>query len=435
MKIVSHLNAAYIACTESLHRTFVRNFWYGSYIRGYADYAALTPLDPRNGSLHALISGHNLRNIWANPGSLHTQGVYARRALAEQRNVCAELLRAHADEIIFTSSGTEANNLAIMGYIEALIDTGMKYADMHIIVSSIEHQSVLACIEELEKRGVKVTYISVEHGKFDFEAFDKALKDNKNTVLVSCMMVNNEVGIRLPVEDIVKKVRHYNSENNAGGNNKAPAPRCRIHTDACQAIVHEQISLEKLGVDFLVLDSHKIYGPRGVGILFARRGAELKSVIYGGGQENGRRSGTENLYGIHGAVTALKRINEIRTYETMRISKLQNYFENKVKQSKILGAKFKCIGADVRRSPHISSLLVPEGVDAEMLVLRLDAAHCAISTKSACLRDEDESYVLANLGFKGRHALRFSWGRYTTKGDIQRTVAELERIVKSFVQE
>ncbi len=432
MKIASHLSATYIACSETICRTLVRNFWYGSYIRGYADYAALTPVDPRNSSIRALISGYGLRNIWANPGSLHTQGVRARSALAKLRTACAQALRAHADEIIFTGSGTEANNLAIMGHIEALVREGVKYADMHVIVSSIEHQSVLACVEELEKRGVAITHIGVEQGKFDFEAFDKALKGHKNTVLVSCMMVNNEVGIRLPIEDIVKKVRHYNTENGASAGDKATALRCRIHTDACQAVVHEQISLEKLGVDFLVLDSHKMYGPRGVGILFAHRGAELAPVIYGGGQENGRRSGTENLFGIHGAVTVLERINTIRAYETARITKLQSYFESKIEKSKILSAKFKIVGADIRRSPHVSSLLVPEGVDAEMLVLRLDAAHCAISTKSACLRDEDESYVLANLGFKGRHALRFSWGRYTTKGDIQRMIAELERIVKNF---
>ncbi len=380
---------------------------------GYFDYASITPYDPEvEYQEHCAY-----RTLWANPGSLHRYGVRAYQALVSAREKVAHILKAHSDEIVFTASGTEANSLAIVGYIEHLRSQGILYADMHIIVSTIEHQSVLALVDDLEKKGVHVSRISVNQGVFDIENFEKILRPN--TTLISCMLVNNEVGLRLPLEEIIKITRRK-------------SPSCVIHTDACQAGLYEKISLEKLGVHMLTLDSHKINGPRGIGTLFIRRGTVCAPVIRGGGQENGKRSGTENVPGIHAFAYALGHAYVRMDTEAQRIQGLREYFEKKITDSEILRNYVSCLCPEARKAPHISSLLLAQGIDPELMLLRLDARGIYVSTKSACLKDEDESYVLRELGYGGRHALRFSFGLYSTQKGVDRAVAALEEIVKKY---
>lgn len=380
--------------------------------RVYLDFASLTPTDPR-----VLCEMEKCYQSSAgNPSSLHAEGVQAAKMLANARKSIASLIRAHDDEIIFTGSGTEANNIAILGVVEARLRAGVAISDIHIVTSAIEHASVLECFEALKARGAKVDIVKVtKDGVIDIE--DWKAKISPKTTLVSIQYVNNEIGTVQFVEEVAKTVRHARKS----GDGVLPY----FHTDASQAFLCNEVNLEKLGVDLLTLDAHKVYGPKGIGMLYIRRGVNVASIIYGGGQEKGLRSGTENIPVIVGFAKALEIAVDERQTETVRLTNLREYA---IQHIRTVVPNLVVHGNNALVSPHILNVGIP-GYDAESLMLRLDAHGIACSTKSSCLRDSDESYVISALGGESQSSLRLSFGRGTTKGDIRKLVKSLQKVL------
>ena len=230
------------------------------------------------------------------------------------------------------------------------------------------------------------------------------------------MMVNNEIGTIEPIHEIAKIVR------DAG---KQFGTKIIFHSDACQAPLHLEINLEKLGVDLLTLDSHKMYGPRGIGMLYIRRGIKLNPIMFGGSQEKGLRSGTENIPGISGFAYALEIADKMREKETKRINEIKNYFISEITK---INPQIKVNAGKTQTSPHIINISIPN-IDNEFFLLQLDAQGIECSTKSACLRDEDESYVLKSIGANSAQSIRFSFGRETKKSDIQKVLQIMRKIL------
>ncbi len=251
----------------------------------YLDNSATTPVDKE------VLSAMN--KYWAcdfgNPSSIHSLGVEAKKSLQKSREIVAKFLNAHDREIIFTSGGTEANNLAIFGLINSVRKDGKKYSEMHFITTEIEHSSILECFKELENRGSRVDYLKVnEFGLISSK--DLREKIMPETLLVSIGYANSEIGTIQPIKEIIKEIRHKRKEN---GENRFSAPY--FHIDASQAGLYLNMNVEELGVDFLTIDAQKMYGPKGIGALYIRDGIKISPIIFGGGQEKGIRSGTENI--------------------------------------------------------------------------------------------------------------------------------------------
>ena len=432
----------------------------------YLDYASITPVDPKVRKEMDKWSHEPL-----NPSSIHSLGVKAKKAMEGARKGVAEFLNAHADEIVFTSGGTEANVLALEGAARARHNFAKSAAfkngisKPHLIISAIEHSSIIETVNMLEKHGVEVTRLPVDNnGLVSLEQLKKSIK--LETFMVSIMTANNEIGTIQPIREIAKLIRDarrkYRSEasdTSFGGLLDEPSGRVRgmgnrgiawrnnvsgaeaayplFHTDTCQAVLYQDLDVEKLGIDLLTLDASKAYGPRGIGTLYAKRGTPIEPLIYGGGQENGLRSGTENIPGIVGFAKALELAKKNMFKETQRILELRDYFEMEVKKIKpdsiinaadITGSSSRVKYPSVSRVPHISNITFP-GIDAEMLVFRLDAKGIAVSTKSACLKDEDESYVLRAIGADSKSSIRFSFGRWTNKEDIKKTLVYLKKFL------
>ena len=425
----------------------------------YLDYASLTPIDPRV----LKVMGEYSKPQYANPSSWYKQGVAAKKALDAGRKGVADFLHAHADEIIFTSGGTEANNLALRGV-----------KGRHLIISEIEHSSIRETAFVLEKNGVEVTRIGVdEKGIVRLDELKKAIKPE--TFLVSIMMVNNETGAVQPIREIAKIIRQARARfsEKIDGQVVVGAAYPLFHTDAAQAALYEDLNVDQLGVDLLTLDGSKVYGPRGMGALYVRRKIlnteppAIEPIIYGGGQEKGLRSGTENLPSIMGFAKALEIIaakaGKDREKESERIFQLKDYFVTellKIRRDIRINSGFsgKSGGGTqtpvslaksdekVRHfsnmtkrdtpatslvssvAPHILNISIP-GIDNEFLLFQLDAAGIACSTKSSCLRDEDESYVLKAMGADSKNSLRFSFGRWTKKGDITIVIKKIRDIL------
>jgi len=411
----------------------------------YLDYASITPLDPAVGKEMGTWSKEPL-----NPSSIHSLGVKAKKAVDDARTTTAGFLNVHADEIVFTSGGTEANALALEGACRTAHRNG--FEKPHVIISSIEHSSIIETANMLEKHGVEVTRLSVDkNGLVSLEELKKALKPE--TFMVSIMTANNEIGTIQPIRDIAKVIRDYrkvqsrkfrvesqeNKDLGLGTRDSGLNLYPLFHTDACQAALYEELNVEMLGIDLLTLDASKTYGPRGVGALYVKRGTPIEPLIYGGGQERNLRSGTENVSGIVGFAKALELAQKTTlakndknlvnfsamTKEHEQIQQLRNYFEKEIK--KIRPDAIVNAGA-TSRVPHISNITLPDS-DAEMLVLRLDAQGIAVSTKSACLRDEDESYVLRAIGADSKSSLRFSFGKWTKKGDLKKALNCLKKLL------
>lgn len=397
--------------------------------RIYLDYASLTPMD----SLVIREVRKYSAAKYANPSSLYKEGVAAKKAMEGGRKKVADFLHAHGDEIVFTSGGTEANNLALEGALKSFIKGKIRGMDNrpHIIISTIEHSSIMETADRLERYGYEVTRLSVDsRGVISLDELKKSIKEN--TVLVSIMMVNNEVGSIQPIREAIKIVRQARKAKVAGATNSDTGANDSkyplFHTDAAQAL-HLELNLESLGVDLLTLDGSKVYGPRGIGCLFVRRGTPIEPIVYGGGQEKGMRSGTENVPAIMGFAKALELLGiEMHgkgagSSGTGHFSQLKwsvgharNLLIEKLKEIKpditINGANSSRDGTET--SPHILNVSIPS-IDNEFFVLQLDARGIACSTKSSCLRDADESYVLKAMGADSKTSIRFSFGRSTKK--------------------
>lgn len=347
----------------------------------YLDYASLTPVLEGVFSVMKRYSSPE----YANPSSLHRSGVSAARALLDAQKRVAHLIHAHADEILFTSGGTESNHLLLNSF-----------KPEECLVSAFEHSSI---IHHAPMKKIPL----LPTGAVDMEELKKLI--TPDIKLVSVMMVNNEVGTIEDIASIAKALRHIRKERGS--------VYPYFHTDASQAPVYTEIDIEKLGVDFMTLDSHKVYGPRGVGMLYVKRNTrELK------------RGGTENLPGIMGFVYALEKVSEMRAEETVRIQKLRTVFTEGLREI----YPHMTVNGGVT-SPHIIHVSLP-GVDNEYMVFQLDARGIECSTKSACLKDTDESYVAHALGIDSKTSIRFSLGMYTTLSDIHYVLKVLREMKK-----
>lgn len=377
--------------------------------RIYLDYASLTPVDRK--VLREM--KEYSRPEYANPSSLYKEGVAAKRAMAEARNAIADSIHAHSDEIIFTSGGTEANTIALQGVVRAAREAGIQKP--HIVISNIEHSSVMETAAMLEGYGCEVKRVAVDH-RGHVSAEDVAAAIKESTVLVSVMLVNNEIGTVQPIREIAKVVRKAREV-------RTPYPL--LHTDAAQAIVTEDVFVEKLGVDLLTLDGSKMYGPRGIGCLYVKRGVKVSPVIYGGGQERGLRSGTENLPAIMGLAKAVEMICVSKGRESQRLRVLKDQMLQGLKEMR---SDIQMNGSEPV-APHILNVSIP-GIDSELFVLRLDAKGVACSTKSSCLRDAEESYVLKTIGADSSRSVRFSFGRQTTERQVKKALKAIKEALE-----
>jgi cysteine desulfurase len=357
----------------------------------YLDHAATTPLDPR------VKKEMDSIETYANPSALHQLGLEAKEILQKARNKVAKILNAKPEEILFTSGGTESINLAIKGIGEG-----------HIITSKIEHPAVLETCKYLEKKGNKITYLDVDKdGLVNPKDVEEAI--TKDTSLITIMYANNEIGTIQPVKEIAKIAKKHNVP---------------FHTDACQAGFLDL----NINADLITLNGSKIYGPKGIGILYKKRNIKLEPLMHGGGQEFNIRSGTENLTNIVGFAKALELAQK---EDNNKITKLRDYFIQKV-QKEIPRTFIN--GHKTKRLPNNANISFLD-VEGESILLYLDHKGILVSTGSACSSKKLEiSHVLDAIGIKhdaAHGSIRFSLGKSTTKADLNYVVKELKSIIHS----
>ncbi len=379
----------------------------------YLDHAATTPLDPR---VKEVMLPY-LDEKFGNPSSFHGVGKEVKDAVDETREKIADVLSCRPDEILFTSGGTESDNLAILGYARK-----NQVAGKHIITTKIEHHAVLETVLHLEKKeGFDVTYLEPDRdGMITVEQVEAALRED--TILVSIMFVNNEIGTILPIRDIGNMIKKWRAEHGR--------PELVFHTDACQAAGYLDLNLEKLHVDMLTLNGSKIYGPKGVGLLYVRRGIKIEPLQYGGAQERGLRPGTENVAGIVGLSKALELAQKNLKSESERLAllrdKLIEGIQSRVEKTRLNGHKIERLCNNV----NISFM----DIEGEAFLLYLDAAGIAASTGSACTSASlDPSHVILALGlpYEVAHgSIRFSLGKSTTQEDIDYVLETLPPLVE-----
>lgn len=352
----------------------------------------------------------------ANPSSIHQEGVAAARQLNEARRAAAGVLSVSPAEVFFTAGGTESNNLAILGVVRFVRAQGLP---AHVITTQIEHHSVLEPVRALERAGVKVTYLPVNQaGLVKPKELAQALRPE--TVLVSVMLANNEIGTIQPLKEISKVLKRWRLER------KTPFPY--LHSDACQGSLYLDLQVPRLGIDLLTLNSAKLGQAAAAGLLYVRRGITLEPLIYGGGQENGLRSGTENIVAITNFAAALTKAQAEREKISGRVTKLRDYFINKL--LKLPGVKLN--GSPSERLPNNVNVSF-SGCEAEQIVLELDARGVAASAGSACSQPTgDTSYVLLALGAseaEAASAVRFSLSPQTKKAGLNYVLKSLPPIL------
>jgi cysteine desulfurase len=377
----------------------------------YLDHAATTPV--RAEVLELMLPYFTEK--FGNPSSLYALAGEARFGLDEAREKVAAVLGSRPNEIVFTGGGSESNNLAIKGLAALRVPAGG-----HIITTAIEHHAVIHPVEQLEKLGYEATYIGVDSaGRVDPEEFAAAVRPD--TFLASVMLVNNEVGTIQDVAEIAKRVRE--AATNLGG-------EILVHTDAVQAAGKLSLNVDDLGVDLMSLSGHKIYGPKGVGVLYVRRGVELEPLIAGGGQERQRRSGTENVANIVGMAEALRLAEGERLTSRERLRQLSNRLiegvAERMADSVLNGAQ------EAFRIPEIANFSFPR-VEGEPILLGLDFKGIAASSGSACSSASLEpSHVLLAMGVNPEMAVgsvRISLGRDTTEPDIDDVLRALSDVL------
>ncbi|MBI3888801.1 cysteine desulfurase [Candidatus Nomurabacteria bacterium] len=357
-----------------------------------------------------------------NPSSIHVSGINAKKKLEEARKIVARVLGARTSEIIFTSGATESNNLAIQGVVFAVTDRNFL---PHIITTNIEHPSVLETFKLLEKRKfAEISIIPVEtNGIVNPKKIKKEIR--KNTVLISVMYANNEIGTIQPIKEISKVVRFYNKTN---------SNKVFFHTDATQAVSYLDLNVERLGVDLLSLSGAKIEGAGRVGVLHKRASVQLANVFGGGDQEMGLRPGTENLPEIVKFAQALKMAQDLKEKEVKRLTTLRNYFLDQLSHSNILTNFGMTINGDLEnRLPNNVNVTFPK-IPSDLIVVELSAKGIMTSSKSACKSGEaGGSYVIKAICKKPNRnigGIRFSLGRDTKKSDIDYTVKSLSEILQ-----
>lgn len=379
----------------------------------YLDHAATTSVAPEVlRAMQPFFSTHS-----ANPSALYKEALVANGALNAARRTCADILRAQPDTIVFTSGGTESNNQAIFGVARAHAKHGK-----HIITTKIEHHSVLYPLEALTKWGYEVTYVPVDKdGLVRVDDVIKAIRPD--TILISVMYANNEIGTIEPIAEIGRQLLRYRKDKGE----VYPF----FHTDAAQAAGYLDLDVEKLHVDLMTINGGKIYGPKGSGLLYVRRGIVLEPLMYGGNQERGLRAGTENIPGMVGLAKALELAQKNKDKESKRERELVEFFYKELQKKAKITLNGPAIGDN--RLPNNLNVAF-KGVDGEALVIYLDSLGIAAATGSACTAQSREpSHVLAAIMRKEAAILssvRFTIGRSTSKADIAQT---LKAIAKALI--
>jgi cysteine desulfurase len=376
--------------------------------RIYLDYNATTPLRPevRDAMMPYLMEA------FGNGSSIHAYGREARTAIDTAREQVADLISAKSpSEVIFTGSGTEADNHAVKGLTELQKSRGK---GNHIITSSVEHHAVLHTCQYLEQRGFEVTYLPVDrYGRIRIEQLREAVRDT--TVLISIMHVNNENGTIQPLEEICQIAQEY---------------EIPLHTDAVQSVGKLEMNAQELGVNLLAFSGHKIYAPKGIGVLYIRRGTRLANLVHGGAHERNRRAGSENVPAIVGLGTAADLAKQEQNAYAQHLDtltqRLREGLDAHIDRLHYNGHPDHCAPGTLNASF--------EAVEGESLILRLDMEGICVSTGSACTSGSMEpSHVLAALGLPPRLAqgtVRFSLGRNTTEAEIDAVIAKLPKVIQ-----
>ncbi|WP_078597293.1 cysteine desulfurase family protein [Evansella clarkii] len=375
----------------------------------YLDHAATSPVHPE--VFEAMKPYYETK--FGNPSSIHHFGREARRGLDEAREYIAKSIGASFEEIIFTSGGTEADNLAIIGYSMAHKDRGR-----HLITTKVEHHGVLHAFEYLEKQGFEVTYTDVdENGSVSPEAIERELRED--TILVSCMFGNNEVGTIQPVKEIGRVLSEH---------------KAVFHTDAVQAFGIEEIDVNEIQADFLACSAHKVNGPKGIGFLYAKSGLIFNPLLYGGEQERKRRAGTENVAAAAGFKKAVEialgeRQDRRRIYEGYRKIILETLTQEEI--------PYEINGDTENYLPHILNLSFP-GINVESLLMNLDLEGVAVSSGSACTAGSiDPSHVLTAMcedESRSHSAIRFSFGYGLSEEDVKTAALKTAQVVKRLMK-
>jgi len=372
----------------------------------YLDNNATTPVDPAV----AEKMSNFLKEHFGNPSSLYPIGRQVKEMIVEAREIVAKALNAGRTEIVFTGSGTEADNFAIRGVLDALPEKN------EVIISAIEHPAIIETAHYLEKKGIKITYVPVDkYGTIDLDFLKDAI--TPQTALISIMQANNEIGTIQPMEEVCKI---------------AKARGIPVHTDAVQSFGKIDVNVNKLGVDLLSISAHKIYGPKGVGALYIRKGTNIWPFIYGGHQEREMRAGTENTIGIIGLGEAVRILKERGDRDKKQIEQLAEKLKKGIEDN-IPRVKFN--GHEKNRIKGTLNFAFL-GLEAEAILLALATKGIYVSTGSACSEGaEDVSHVLNAIGLRpevARSCIRISLGRFNTEEDIDLVLKELPEIVAKF---
>jgi cysteine desulfurase len=383
----------------------------------YLDNAATTPVDPE--VLKTMMPYFS--KIYGNASEFHHLGRESKIGLETARQIVSKFLSADSKEIIFVSGATESINLALKGLIENLNDYPSKDQLPHIITTSIEHKAVIETCKHLERcNQAEVTYLPVDkNGMIDISTLKKAIK--VNTRLVSVMYANNEVGTVEPIHQIGNLLSKLNKQRKN---------KIYFHTDATQALGYLNCDVTYLGVDLLSFTGHKIYAPKGIGVLYKRKNVSINRQMDGGAQESNKRASTENVASIVGVGKAIELISKNKELETLRLEKLRNKLISqilKIPHTKLTGHKTK-------RVPHIASFVIDD-IEGEAIVIHLSNKKIYASSGSACTAaDLSASHVLTAMGIPpevSHGSLRLSLGRHTTLNDIDTLTKELKLIVKN----
>jgi cysteine desulfurase len=395
----------------------------------YFDHSATTPVDRH--VLEAMTPYFS--NVYGNANSIHTFGQEALAGVDQARGQVAQFLNCEPSEIIFTSGATESDNIAIKGVIKALQNKSLK--KMHVITTKVEHEAVLEPCKELEKEGVEVTYLPVKPNcEIDLNVFEKEIKDN--TVLVSVMYVNSEVGTIEPIREIAKVIKKINDKRLHEWEKRRPQERggkpqpIYFHTDATQAVNFLNCDVQWNYIDLLSLSAHKIYGPKGVGALYVKKGTPIVSLQKGGHQEKNLRSGTLNVAGIVGLGAAIVQID--KKYQEKNNSKLNKLRETLIK-GMLKSVPDSILNTNLNNSSPAHAHFTFPGAEGESILISLDLEGIAISTGSACAAGSLEpSHVLLAMGIPAEIAhssIRFTLGKYNTEEEIKKVIKILPPII------
>ena len=397
--------------------------------RVFLDYASTTPFDQE---IFKKVS-KTIRDSFYNASAFYKEGQQTSDLLEDARLQTARTVSVKPDEVIFTGSGTESDNLAILGLIKAIKQNDSGFFDYwkdkkpHIIVSSIEHPAILETCKVLESEDrAEVTYLPVlENGRIDISKLKNYIK--LETVLISIILANNEIGVIQSIRNISGVIKKYKEENNRSFN-EPPF----LHTDASQAPCFLDINIDRLGAQMMTLDSSKFYGPKGVGCLIRKNHIPLSPIMFGGGQEGGFRPGTENVGMIIGFSMALKKAQSEKDMFSEKMKKIQDYFLIKIKEElEPIYPEIKINGSLKNRLPNNINICIPK-INSEFTVIQLDELGVSCSSITACKNSSEmaRSYVVDSLGYDcGSSSLRFSFGKDNVLSDVDFVISKLKEIL------